>query len=276
MRIPSAVALLALFVALPAQGHEMWLQPSAFTVAPGEPVGITLLVGDAADVKPWKFAWEKLNSFRSYGPEGMRDEQATIGTIAKGGIIAPAPSWQAAGTHLLAFESNHQPHSMVAAKFNAYLKEDGLEAVVDARRRAGTTGRPGREIYSRRTKALIQVGATPTDGILQPIGQTLELVPEHNPYSPGSDTKFPVRTLFQGRALPGALVALTALATGSKPIQKQITDAEGRAVFDVARRGGWMVSVVWSRPIENNKAAEFETIFTSLTFGYPGSHGTRP
>jgi len=43
----------------------------------------------------------------------------------------------------------------------------------------------------------------------------------------------------------------------------------------VVRRGNWMVSVVWTRPIKNNKAADYDTVFTSLTFGYPGEHGTK-
>lgn len=41
------------------------------------------------------------------------------------------------------------------------------------------------------------------------------------------------------------------------------------ARFDVPRRGNWMVSVVWTQAIEGNPLADHDTIFSSLTFGYP-------
>ena len=254
--------------AAPALAHEMWLQPSAFTVKADEPAAVAFFVGDAADITPWKINWDKLHSFRSFGPEGVQDQQATI---TMGTAMLPAKAvirWHRAGTHMLAMESYHQSIELPAAKYNAYIKEDGLTAAIDQRQRTRTTGKPGREIYSRRTKALIQVGDTITDEALQPIGQTLEIVPERNPYAPGAQAALPVRIMFEGRPLSGALVALTPLGTGSKPVQSHISDAAGHAAFDVPRSGSWMVSVVWTRPMQHNPDADYDTIFASLSFGY--------
>jgi len=271
-----AAALIAALVAFPAAAHEMWLQPSTFRTSPGDPVKVTFLVGDAADVTPWTFRWEKLHSFKSYGPQGISDQQTTIRPITPATPENAVMNWQTPGTHMLVLESHHQPNTLTATRFNDYLAVDGLTPAIEHRKRNGETRKAGREIYSRRSKTLIQVGTAATNNVLQPIGQTLEIVPERNPYAPGNDTRLPVRIIYEGRALPGALVALTALGTGSKPIQKQTTDAEGRAVFDVARRGNWMVSVVWTRPIKSNKTADYDTVFTSLTFGYPGEHVPKP
>ena len=86
------------------------------------------------------------------------------------------------GTHLIALESYQQPISLKAEKFNAYIKEDGLTQAIDYRTQNKATGTPGREIYSRRAKVLLQVGDAPSDQVLRPIGQTLEIVPLRNPY----------------------------------------------------------------------------------------------
>ena len=45
-----------------------------------------------------------------------------------------------------------------------------------------------------------------------------------------------------------------------------VTDGQGRARFPM-RPGAWMLNVVWSNPSERDPRADFETIFSSLTFG---------
>lgn len=262
MRVRLAVLVVAA-TAPPALAHEMWLQPSAYRVAAGDDVPIKWLVGEAADVTAWPFRWDKLVSLRSFGPRGVADQQAAI--PLSGGIESVSARLRDPGTHVVALESYQQPHEMAAAEFNAYLIEDGLAQAIAQRRADGSENRPGREIYSRRAKALMQVGATATDNVTRPIGQTLEIVPERNPYAGG--TRLPVRIFYQGRLLRGALVALTPLGIGAKPLQRVTTDANGRAVFDLPRRGNWMVSVVWTRPIPGNKLADYDTVFASLTFG---------
>ncbi len=270
MRYPIILAMAA--IATPVLAHEMWIAPSTFAAAEGETVALSLLVGDAADVKPWKFAWEKLVSLRDFGPAAMRDLQPTISVPATDGAPFAQVAFAGRGTHLVALESYQQLITLEPAKFNAYIKEDGLTGAIDYREQTKATGTPGREMYSRRAKVLVQVGNAPSDQILQPIGQTLEIVPLANPYALGASTAVPVRVLYQGKPLAGALVALTALGTGSKPIARQVTDGSGRASFDVPRRAAWMISVVWTRPIPGNKSADYDTIFSSLTFGYPGEH----
>lgn len=264
MRLRLAV-LTAVAFALPALAHEMWLQPSRFSVPPDTRLSIKWLVGEAADVTSWPFRWDKLVSFKSFGPNGMVDRQAAIAQT--GSIDAVELQLREPGTHVVALESYQQPHDMEAAPFNAYLLEDGLAAVSAHRRATGAEAKPGREVYSRRAKALVQVGGVPTSNVTQAIGQTLEIVPERNPYAMGG-TKVPVRVLYQGRMLPGALVLLTPLGIGSKPVQRMTTGMDGRSMFDIPRRGAWMISVVWSRPVTGNKLADYDTIFASLTFGY--------
>jgi uncharacterized GH25 family protein len=78
-----------------------------------------------------------------------------------------------------------------------------------------------------------------------------------------------VRVLFEGRPLPGALVKLTNLDADEKPVAMQRTDAAGRAVFTAPRSGSWLLNVVWTKPISGDRRGDFDTTFSSLTWGYP-------
>ena len=268
MRRAIAVVAAACCAIGPTYAHEMWLQPSASLVRPGQTVDIAILVGDAADVTPWHFTWDKLHSFKSYGPEGIVDLQTKILPITDRAPGNASLRWISPGTRMLVLETYQAAIELPAEKFNAYIVEDGLAAAIAQRQHTGTTDKPGRELYSRRVKALIQVGDITTDDVLRPIGETLEIVPERNPYAPGNDTKMPIHVVFEGQPLAGALVALTALGTGAKPLQTVITDVKGHAVFDIARRGNWLISAVWTRPMTDAHAADYDTIFASLSFGF--------
>ncbi len=47
-----------------------------------------------------------------------------------------------------------------------------------------------------------------------------------------------------------------------------ITDREGRATFRVPATGNWLVNVLWSEPVRGDPDVQFDTTFSSLTFGY--------
>ena len=67
---------------------------------------------------------------------------------------------------------------MEAARFNAYLADEGAEAVIAARKAQGQTDQPGREVYSRYLKSLIQerdpAAVTPNTLYKRRVGQRLE------------------------------------------------------------------------------------------------------
>jgi len=47
-----------------------------------------------------------------------------------------------------------------------------------------------------------------------------------------------------------------------------VSDGEGRVAFPAPDAGTWLMTVVWSKPIAGNARADFETVFSSLTFGF--------
>ncbi len=266
----TALAVLALVAAWqPAQAHDFWLRPATFQAASGQPVAVSFLIGHGREVEPWSLRWDRLHSFHSIGPDGASsDQQATVRPANRAIPAGAMVRLEGEGTHMLVTTSYHSMSTLPAAKFNDYLKLEGLTAISDARVAAGTTLQPGRELYSRRAKSLVQVGGLPSPQVTRPLGLTLEIVPQRNPYAPDGGTTLPVTVLFRGKPLAGALIDLTALDEGTEPRQAQRTSAAGTASFDIPRKGAWKISVIWGEPTLGRKDADFDTIFASLTFGY--------
>ena len=263
------LAFAALLAAPSAAGaHEFCLDLPNHRLPADEAVAeARFLVGDKGDNEPWRLVWEKIVALRSYGPGGAVDQQAGITPRAEGVAGGARVSLAEPGTHVIGFESHHADNDLPADEFEAYLVEDGLTPAIEARRSAGTTGERGREIYSRRAKALVQVGPTPSADGTRPIGHSLEIVPERNPYALAPGDPLPLRVYYHGRPLAGAKLLLADLAREREAPQVRTTDEAGRAAFPIRMAGRWRASVVWTRPIAHPRA-EFETIFASLTFGY--------
>lgn len=253
----------------PVEAHDFWLQPSRFWIGPGAAVPIAILVGHGVNRAPWDVASSRVLLLRDFGPKGVVDHLPAIRRQAVAAI--PAMRFTTPGTHVVAIQSGHATSDLPAVRFNDYLKEEGLTPALTLRARAGATGAAGREIYSRRAKTLVQVGPAGANQphVTRPLGLTLEIVPERNPYAPSRTTSFPVRIIYQGRALPGALVKLTNLRADQKPIATRLTGRDGRAVFNVPQSGLWQFNVVWTRPIKGDPRGDFDTTFSSLSFGFP-------
>lgn len=264
------LAILALALSSGASAHDFWLQPASFQAQVGARLPVTLLVGHGADRQRWGRGLDRVVSLTVTGPGGRVDAR---GSFQAGDPDADLlPVFSRPGLHVLALQTTHAESDLPALRFNDYAKLEGLTPALAARARAGRSDAPGREIYSRRAKALVQVGA-PADRAdplaTRALGLTLEIVPERDPYALGPTREMPVHVLYQGRRLAGATVKLTNLAFDDKPIATAVTDASGRATFRVPPVGDWLLNVVWTRPIAGDPRGDFDTVFSSLTFGYP-------
>ncbi len=175
-------------------------------------------------------------------------------------------------------QTSYSFSELPSIRFNDYAKEEGLALAIAQRRRTGKSGAPGFERYSRRAKAIVQVGAhTPASqsAVTRPIGLKLEIVPARNPYALGASRMLPVHVLYKGRRLANATVKLTSLEYDAKPVAVAITNRSGRASFRIPPTGSWLLNVVWAEPVAGDKRVDFDTTFSSLTFGY-GVGSRRP
>lgn len=265
------LAIIATLSSAPAIAHDFWLEPRAFQVEAGAEVPITIQVGHGAANQRWAAPPTRIARLEAVGPRGTIDLRPAL--LPPGGPADIVARLGPAGSYVIAMVTNYATSDLPALRFNDYAKVEGLTPILEARTRAGTTDRPGREIYSRRAKAIVEVGDGDAGAaaVTRALGLSLEITPMRNPYRMGKDRTLPVQVLFEGRPLAGALVKLNSLEFDMKPVAERRTDAAGRATFRVPATGDWQLNVIWSKPIAGDPRGDFDTTFSSLTFGYfPG------
>ena len=261
--------LIAASLAVPAAAHDFWVQPLAFAAAPGVAVPFTIQVGHGTFRQRWNAPIERIVRFDAIGPQGRTDRRNVL--LPPGNATDGALTFAAPGTHIVVLETNLAQSELPGIRFNDYAKVEGLTPALAYRERMKLTDAPGREQYSRRAKALIQVGPSGSGDaqVTRPAGLTLEIVPQRNPYSLSATEQLPVLILYEGKPLAGALVKLNNLDFDARPIEIHLSDGAGVAKFNPPRHGKWQLNVIWTKPLKGNPKADFETIFSSLTFGFP-------
>ena len=61
----------------------------------------------------------------------------------------------------------------------------------------------------------------------------------------------------------------TAVTSYAAPLETRLTDREGHATFIMPRDGIWLLNVIWTKPLPSSRDTDFETVFSSLSFGFP-------
>jgi len=204
-------------------------------------------------------------------PDGVKTDlkgRLHLGSASEDGDFA----LQKPGAHVIVLQTDDRAQThLPSLRFNDYLKAEGLTPALYQRTRLHRMDRDGSENYSRCAKSIVQVGSRGAGSqrqVTRPVGLPLEIVPDRSPYAvPGSVT-FPVRVLYMGRPLAGALVKLTRLEDDATPFETHLTDRAGRATFIMPADGTWLLNVIWTRAQPSSAETDFETIFSSLSFGF--------
>lgn len=258
---PLRILCLALFLQAAAlQAHDFWIEPSSFRPAPGERIAVHLRVGEGFRGDPVPRDPKRIERFAAVGAAGELPLEGVPGTDPAGIAALSAP-----GTWLLVYDSNHSSVELEGAKFESYLKEEGLEAVSRMRGERGQTAAPGREIYSRFAKALVTAGNGSAAGFDRVLGLDFELVPEASPADLPAGAEIPVILLFRGKPLAGALVVAIPREAPEAKVSAR-TDAAGRVRLRLDRAGDWLVKAVHMEPAPAESGADWESFWASLTF----------
>lgn len=262
---PFARGLLIWLLSVPAlQAHDFWIEPSTFTPAAGQRVTFRLRVGQELRGDPLPRDPNLLERFVSVGPAG---EMPVLGRAytEPAGVMA----FQSPGLNVIVYDSGRSPLALEAAKFEKYLKLEGLEKISALRASRGQSAAPGKEVFSRCAKSLLAVGGGAGAGYDQVLGQRLELVPEANPYSLAGGGELPVRLLYQGKPLAGALVVALQKDRPEARVSAR-SDAKGRVRLKLDRPGFWLVKAVHMVPAPREVDADWESFWASLTFEVAG------
>jgi uncharacterized GH25 family protein len=262
------LTLATLLVAAPARAHDFWIEPSSFTPKPHDPVLLRLLVGErfAGDAVPRSDAM--IVRFSVAGPHGEIRAQGRDGADPAGVAVVEGP-----GLYVAGYRSRASTIEIEPGKFAGYLQNEGLDAIRSLRAARGETDQPARERFSRCAKALLAVGATAARQADAPLGLTLELVAERNPYALAAGDELPLRLTYDGAPIAG--IQVTALSKDHPAASVAArTDREGRVKLRLAAPGTWLAKAVHMTPLPAGEDAQFESEWASLTFAL--RDGPRP
>jgi hypothetical protein len=256
-----AIALFAALVAVRASAHDFWIEPSTFHPAVGDRVTAALRVGQKLAGDPLPNIPPLIDRFVLRGSAAERPvvgrpgaDPAGIAFIGEGGL------------HWIGYQSNAYPVALEGPKFEDYLRDEGLERIIDARRKSGQSAAPGRERFYRCAKALLDTpGAAVFDA---PLGFTLELVPRKNPYAMKNSGELPLALTFRGKPIANVLVVAMSKEDPAKAVRAR-TDAKGRVTLPLAHAGFWLIKAVHMEAAPADAGVDWESWWASITFELP-------
>ena len=258
--VPLLAALCAL-AAGPAIAHEFWIEPQQFQSAAGAKVPVRLHVGQY--FKGNSIPWLSDNYERVYYADarGTENVRAVLGDDPAITLTARAAGRVWIVLRSVYFELTYDK----PGEFEAFLAKEGVVHLVP---RGHVHKLPVKETYSRCAKSLLVAGPVPSGSAPdRAFGLPLELVAESDPYA-GKTGEFNVKLLYRGAALPGALITAFHKAVSDKRLEAR-TDAAGRARLALDRKGIWLLNAVHLLPASKKSGAQWETMWSSLTFEIP-------
>lgn len=254
--------LLPLLLINSLYGHDLYLMPQKFRPAPGERILISAHTGDSFPTSEQPVDPARLTSI----PATNENEWRMLGKATHGTFPMEA------GSQYFAIQTKPRLLELEPAKFEEYLKEEGLTGPL-ASFKGSTT--KSREMYSKFAKTYIVAGQ-PTAAYRTPLGLKIEIVPLEDPAAlkPGQD--LPIQLLFDGK--PCADVQLEIATSWDIRTKAELkivgrTNAEGRLSVPVAKAGKIRLHAVHMLPVKQT-THDWESYWASLTFEVPSATPT--
>jgi len=252
-----------LVIASLVQAHEIWLQPAKFRFALGETIKLDFMVGESFTGEFWDLKKHKAEKIELHRLSGSRDLAKEVKSTQGNNLDLKADQ---EGTYLFSLQSNAAYIELEGEKFNDYLKEDGLDYILDERTKLGSLTKKSTEFYTRFAKLLVQTGNKTDDTYKKNLGLRYEIIPDQNPYALKVGDHLQCRVLFDGKPAAHALVKVWNKVNTTTFLQNIYTENDGTMRFPISASGPWMVSSV--RMIHSEKeGAEYHSLWASLVFG---------
>lgn len=265
MKAVSAIIAIT-FITLTAAAHDLWMEPETFFVRPGSKTAIYMYLGEGLGNREEKpYLQHKTDSFEVLSRFGVFDLR-TLAERDAGPILRFAGDTE--GTYLFSMVRNATLIEIDADKFEAYLREEGLEEIIAERKRLGESDMPGRERYSRYLKTILQVGTELDASPKKQTNARLEILPQDNPYAKRVGDRAKFQVLFAGRPLRNKAVFVDRRTGGQSDSQKLVTDSDGTVVLKLDAKGTWLIRLVHMQRCERMcKDVDWESFWATLSFG---------
>jgi uncharacterized protein DUF4198 len=260
------VAGALLLVASVVWAHDLFLKLDTYFLEPHTRVRIPVLNGTFAKSEGL-VAPERLADISVVFPEGRtRLSAATAWGRGRDSTSLLSLELRAPGTYVVGVSTRPREIDLGAEDFNAYLAEDGLPDVLEARRRDNEVDKSARERYSKHVKAVFQVGQARSDGFSAALGYAAEIVPLANPYVIDPGERLLVRCLVDGRPVGNQMVLWGGEREGHALSQRSTrTDSNGVAEVTLDAAGRWYVKFV-HMVRATQPELDYESKWATLTF----------
>ena len=246
-----------------AQAHEFWLQSKKFRFQVGEEMKVDFMVGENFTGEFWDLGRHKVEKLEMHpgvlAKNLLKDIKATKGNNL-------TYKFDQEGTHVLTLESNEAFIELDGKKFNAYLEEDGIENILEERKKSGQLDNPSKEYYKRFAKLIVQAGTTTDDTYRKRIGFRYEIIPLTNPYTLKTGDYLECRVLWEDKPAAHTMVKVWSHVGNRTFVQNIYSEDDGTIKFPISTRGPWMVSAVKMIHSEK-KGADYQSLWTSVVFG---------
>ncbi|MDW8297373.1 MAG: DUF4198 domain-containing protein [Raineya sp.] len=256
------ILFFAIFLGV-ALAHEFWLMPSKFFYSKGATATIFLQVGENFQGERWKGTITRLSYY--FGKQS-KNLNVVVDTATRSFQLPLEDE----GTQMLVLQNKPSFIELDAEKFNAYLQEDGLEDILEYRKRNGLDKTKGREIYERCAKLIFQVGEKKTETFIQNTNLPLEIVPLDNPYRIRSAQaqRIYFRILFRQKPIAGIKVRFWQKIQDNLYKEEAQTNESGEVSFKFPPAGKVMISAVKMVAHDKPQEADWHSYWASLVFGY--------
>jgi hypothetical protein len=238
----------------------MWIEPATFLPESGQIVSVRLRVGQDLLGDPLPRSSELINQFIVVDPEGRKPVVGRDGRDPAGFVRVPMP-----GLMVVGYYSNPSSVELNAAKFNQYLKDEGLDEIAAIRAKRNETNAGVHEMFTRCAKSLILSGSPDAIHGDSTLNFPLELVAQKNPYMLHAGDDLAVRLTYLSHPLANALVVAMNRLNPSQKVAVR-TGADGCVSLRLPSEGMWMIKAVHMIPAPAGSNAEWASYWASLTF----------
>jgi len=243
--------------------REFWLQPVKFVYKSGEKLVMNFKAGENFIGEPWDL---KKNQIESLVLHHMSTSSSILDSIKGDPNNNLILTLRAEGSYLLSMQTQNEVNEWEAENFNSFLKENGLDEIIDRRAKTNTLASPTKEYYSGYSKLLVQVGEKKDDTHKKVNNFPVEILPLENPYGLKIGDPIHFKILFDGKPVFGVRVKVWNRFDNRTTIQNIYTEKDGTLETRVSSPGPWMVSVVRMVP-SKQAGADWQSYRGSLVFG---------
>ena len=235
-----------------ALAHDMWINPRAYNLDPGEAVYLTIGYGHHYLIPGGEFMPKKyLDKIYLINPEGKRLKIKSLNGIEyKSDLISKE------GTYIIVAVRKGGFFTKTTEGYKRCSKK-GLSNVISCK-------------YSiKSAKAIINIGNPKGNIFLKPAGFKLEIIPLINPANLKEGDHLPIKVLFEGKPLPKEYVFATYSGFSSeKNVFAYVTktNKDGIAKIKIIKSGIWLIIVKHNVPYPNPDECDTISCSTALTF----------